>query len=68
MIIRARPKYLAGIDIVGNKSAGNEKEFFFNSGSAALKFFLIWLSKEHNREIIIGMQAFNCRVVLDAAL
>lgn len=68
MIIRARPKYLTGINIVGNKSAGNEKEFFFNSGSAALKSFLICLSKEHNREIIIGMQAFNCRVVLDAAL
>lgn len=68
MIIRARPKYLEGIDIFGNWSTGNDSEFFFNSGRAALKFFLEWLSRKKNREIVIGMQAFNCKVVLDAAL
>tara|TARA_B100000989_G_scaffold145077_1_gene108102 strand:- start:22750 stop:23931 length:1182 start_codon:yes stop_codon:yes gene_type:complete len=67
-IIRARPKYLGGINILGNEALSDEKEYFFNSGSAALKLFLIWLSKEQNKEIVIGMQAFNCKVVLDAAI
>ncbi len=68
MIIRARPKYLAGIDLFENWSTGTESEFFFSSGRAALKFLLIWLSREKSRQVIIGMQAFNCKVVLDAAL
>ena len=68
MIIRARPKYLDGIDIFGSRASGDEREYFFNSGSSALKFFLKWFSKDQNKEIIIGMQAFNCKVVLDAAL
>ena len=68
MIIRARPKYLNEINILGNRSTDNEKEYFFGSGSAALKFFLQWISIKKKKEIIIGMQAFNCQVVLDAAL
>ena len=55
MIIRARPKYLGGIDIFGSKASGDEKEYFFNSGSSALKFFLEWFSKDQNKEIIIGI-------------
>ena len=68
MIIRARPKYLSGINIFGNQGENTEKHYFFNSGRAALKQLLIWFAKEKNLEIIIGIQAFNCTVVLDAAL
>ena len=46
MIIRARPKYLSGINIFGNQGENTEKHYFFNSGRAALKQLLIWFAKE----------------------
>ena len=68
MIIRARPKYILGTDNLPNKFKVEENEFFFNSGRAALKFFLKWFSVKKNKQLVLGMQAFNCSVVLDSAL
>jgi hypothetical protein len=70
MIIRARPKNLEGIDfkdLDDNPKVG-DNEFYFNSGRAALKFYLEYLNLKKGRKIVIAMQAFNCRVVLDAAI
>ncbi|WP_417326346.1 DegT/DnrJ/EryC1/StrS family aminotransferase [Halarcobacter sp.] len=70
MIIRARPKYLKDIyfcNLTDNFTIG-ENEFYFNSGRAALKFYLTYLSKQKSKKISIAMQAFNCSVVLDSAL
>ena len=45
-----------------------KKSIFLIQEVRRLNFFLEWFSKDQNKEIIIGMQAFNCKVVLDAAL
>jgi dTDP-4-amino-4,6-dideoxygalactose transaminase len=68
MIIRARPKYLDKINVFNKDYNIKENEFYFNSGRAALKFYLNYLSNKLNKKIVIAMQDFNCNVVLDAAL
>ncbi len=69
MIIRARPKFLEGIDIcdIGKNKIMSDM-LYFNSGRAALKFYLQYLNSKENKKIKIAMQAFNCSVVLDAAI
>ncbi len=70
MIIRARPKYLQNIQYTDEPFLYEKEnnEFYFSTGRAALKFFLINLSHTLNKKINIAMQAFNCNVVADAAL
>ncbi len=70
MIIRARPKYLEKISDFSTIEdyAVQDNEFYFNTGRAALKFYLIFLSNKLNKKISIAMQNFNCNVVADAAL
>jgi len=70
MIIRARPKYLDNISNLTkmNNYKIKKNEFYFNSGRAALKFYLTYLSNKNNKILTIAMQSFNCNVVSDAAL
>lgn len=70
MIIRARPKYFKSInlDIIPENEVIKDNEFYFSSGRAALKFYLQFLSQVKEKKISIAMQAFNCSVVMDAAL
>ena len=70
MTIRARPKYLEKIKDFNNINNYKikENEFFFNSGRAALKFYLTYLSTQKKKKLFVAMQSFNCNVVADAAL
>ena len=72
MITRARPKYFQ-LDMLEEKSLVKAPHdltdtMYFSSGRAALKFFLINLTRTDQRKLRIGMQAFNCHVVAQAAL
>lgn len=71
MIRRARPKFLlpgmievAKTAVVCEPSAG----FYFNRGSAALRFLLECVATRLRRPPRIAMQSFNCISVLDAVL
>lgn len=69
MIIRARPKYLNNFNnknTIDNDEI-DKNEFYFNSGRAALKFYLNYLYI-NEKKVSIAMQSFNCSVVSDAAL
>jgi len=69
-VIRARPQYIKFeyFNNLKQKIVDTNNELFFNQGRSALKFFLQCYSKYLNRDLIIAMQSFNCRVVADAAL
>lgn len=73
MIIRYRPRYLTKqmIDesMTGSSSAlGNANTFYFNSGRSALKAVLVHISRKLGKTLNIGIQNFNCHVVVDASL
>lgn len=72
MIIRARPKYLTKKMILSCMEGAATKSgadlLYFNSGRAALKFFLSELARFRRHPLKIVMQSFNCHVVMDAAL
>ena len=79
MIIRARPKFL-NETILGELFTGctnnahnfndkvDDNRYYFNYGRTALQFILACYSKYLERQITIGIQDFNCSVVLDAIL
>lgn len=72
MIIRARPKYLleedfSSLDKVDNASS-QQKGYYFNRGSSALKFVLDNLVSYFKKDITVCMQSLNCKTVLEAAL
>ena len=67
MIIRARPRFLLESDFKTIKKKSNKcKGYYFNSGRAALKAYLLYLN--NYQDVKIAMQSFNCNVVCDAAL
>jgi hypothetical protein len=68
MIIRARPKYINNVNNITDDFNVRVNEFYFNSGRAALKFYLQYLSKKNNKILSVGMQSFNCNVIADATL
>jgi len=69
-IIRAKPRYIKQdyFRKIDEENLVDENELFFNLGRAGLKLLLLSYSKYLNREITVGMQSFNCRVVADAAI
>jgi dTDP-4-amino-4,6-dideoxygalactose transaminase len=56
-------------DAPGTEDINMTDEFYYNSGRTALKHFLLeWRKFNRLEKPVIAMQAFNCRVVADAAL
>lgn len=69
MIIRARPRYIKTLELDNIPNyAIDDSELYFNSGRAALKFLLSYLAEKIGKNISIGLQDFNCEVVVQAAL
>lgn len=74
MIIRARPKFLQGIEAARYMDKRETfptvdgSGFFFSSGRAALKFFLSCYAEFMGRPVKVLLQAFNCTVVRDAVI
>lgn len=71
MIIRYRPKHLTKQmldECCQSNTIGDENSFYFDSGRATLKATLTHLSKKYCKKINVGIQNFNCYVVVDAAL
>jgi dTDP-4-amino-4,6-dideoxygalactose transaminase len=76
MFVRARPYVNAKI-LAYSIKAGSEKfetidkdktKLFFNSGSAALKWFLLCQKNILNRRLKVGVQAYTCISVNDAVV
>lgn len=74
MIVRARPKFMGGVESARylykreKFSEVDDSGFFFGSGRAALKFMLSCYSECLGRPVKVMLQAFNCTVVRDAVV
>jgi len=70
MIARARCKFIKSTDFIFDELELKKipKGLYFNSGRAALKFILEKLKQNKTKELLVGLQSFNCSVVLDAIL
>lgn len=74
MIIRARPRFIGGVEFsryLSKREVFSEaynSGFFLGSGRAGLKFLLACYSKYLGRPIKVMLQAFNCTVVRDAVI
>jgi len=73
MIVRARPKYLTSemIDLHANEDdsvSSRANCLYFNYGRTALQFLLKELKKYYKKPLVVGIQSFNCEVVVEATI
>jgi len=67
MIVRARPKFLATGQNTGEWSPDPQR-LYFDHGRSALSFLLTLLRQRTGRQLVVGLQSFNCGTVADAII
>ncbi len=68
LVVRSRPKFIDENVFLNSCLTDDSEELFFNYGRSALYFLLTNFKQYYNKVPVVGIQSFNCSVVIDAIL